>query len=239
MTELEAVFARHSRRAYIGPPNRAQIDEFHDIIEDIESVSGLTIRLFENSGDLFGGFTKHYGMFSGVSSFFLLAGQSSDVDLKEKCGYYGQKIVLKATEMGLGTCWVGGTFNRETLKRTLHEDQQLVALITVGKTENKPSFKERLIYTLAKHRNKPLDEMYSSDSTPPSWFMEGVRSAALAPSALNRKPAKFVWKDKTASAFVPDVSGYQGIDLGIAKLHFEVAAKGSFALGNNAEFTKA
>ena len=33
-----------------------------------------------------------------------------------KLGYYGEKIVLKAQEMGLNTCWVAGTFNKKYVK---------------------------------------------------------------------------------------------------------------------------
>lgn len=51
-------------------------------------------------------------MFSGVNSYFAMAGRRADLCLREKVGYWGEKLVLEATRLGLGTCWVGGTFDR-------------------------------------------------------------------------------------------------------------------------------
>lgn len=52
-----------------------------------------------------------------------------------------------------------------------------------------------------------------------------MRAVRRAPSALNRQPVRFVWRDGAVSASVPDYAS-QAVDLGIAKLHFEIGAGG-------------
>ncbi len=54
---------------------------------------------------------RPYGSFSGVENYIALVGKKSQ-DLEEKVGYYGEKLVLKAQELGLSTCWVALTHGR-------------------------------------------------------------------------------------------------------------------------------
>ncbi|MHA1728688.1 MAG: nitroreductase family protein [Promethearchaeota archaeon] len=35
---------------------------------------------------------------------------------RDKYGYYLENIVLKATDLGLGTCWLAGYFNRKIIR---------------------------------------------------------------------------------------------------------------------------
>ena len=51
----------------------------------------------------FDGFMAHYGKFSGVKNYIAVIGKK-DSDLQEKCGYYGEKVVLEAQRLGLNTC---------------------------------------------------------------------------------------------------------------------------------------
>ena len=50
-----------------------------------------------------------------MNNYLVFAGPENDPDLDEKCGYYGERIILTATTMGLGTCWVGGTYDRTSV----------------------------------------------------------------------------------------------------------------------------
>lgn len=53
----------------------------------------------------------HYGKFSGVTNYIAMIGRKSS-ELGEKCGYYGERLVLKAQELGLNTCWVAMTYSK-------------------------------------------------------------------------------------------------------------------------------
>lgn len=57
--------------------------------------SGLHIQLVMNEPKAFDGFMAHYGKFSGVTNYIALIGKKN-ADLEEKCGYHGERPVLKA-----------------------------------------------------------------------------------------------------------------------------------------------
>ena len=59
-------------------------------------------------------------------------------------GIAGEHLVLQATEMGLGTCWIGW-FNKKECKKLLHipKKSKLVALLTVGYPADEPREKTR------------------------------------------------------------------------------------------------
>lgn len=237
MTDLQAIQQRISRRSFTGPLAEEDRIYFSQLAQQLAGQLGVGIRLVENDPALFGGFLASYGMFKGVASFFVLSGDENDIHMMEKVGYGGEKLVLEATKKGLGTCWVGGTFNRAALQEMLEPGKKLAAVIPVGPVPGPQKGKEKLVYQLA-HLGKAPKVAYYADGTPPEWFLAGVAAADKAPSALNRKPVRFAWQDATARALVPETRPAELIDLGIAKLHFELGAQGSFALGNNAPFSK-
>ena len=223
MTDLEAVERRISRRSYLETP----LEPFTSgalltLVGEYNRRAGLRVELVREGAEAFRGFRRSYGMFSGVNSYFAMAGRRADLCLREKVGYWGEKLVLEATRLGLGTCWVGGTFDRAACPCRLLPDEELVCVITVGHVSAELGGKERFV-----HRStKPLEALYDAGGeTPPDWFAAGMRAVRRAPSALNRQPVRFVWRDGAVSASVPDYAS-QAVDLGIAKLHFEIGAGG-------------
>ena len=239
MTDLEAIRVRRSRRAYTGPLETKDVLALQAEIAALALDSGLHITLVEDGASLFGGITKSYGMFSGVHSLLALSCGANNAPAREAAGYYGQRLVLDATKMGLGTCWVGGTYDRKKMADLAPAGTEILVVITLGPVKEKPTFVERTV-RVATHRGGPdIGGLYVADEIPPAWFLDGVRAAALAPSALNKLPTRFAWKNGVATAFVPEGRALNLVDLGIAKLHFEVAAKGKFDTGNGAVFRRA
>ena len=135
MTLSEAVLTRISIRAYlpdpIDPDQRRQLEK---TITQCGKASGLHIRLVCGDPAPFAGLGKSYGMLTGVQNYLLFAGPASDPDLREKCGYYGEKVILTAAAMGLGTCWVGGTYDRSACLKALDEGEELVCAAAIGHT---------------------------------------------------------------------------------------------------------
>ena len=236
MTQWEAIQKRTSRRSYSGEMKREDARKLASEVAAANVEGKLSMRFLDDGSGLFGGVTKSYGMFSGVKSLIVLAGRKGDAHLEERCGYYGEKLVLIATQMGLGTCWVGGTFDHARMEHSLDASMQLVAVITVGPVRENKGFVEKAVKRLT-GLHKKAQELYSSSEVPPKWFLRGVEAASRAPSAINRQPVRFMLNEGAVTAFMPDDSR-QFIDLGIAKLHFEIGAEGKFAIGNRAVFTK-
>lgn len=105
MELLESIEKRHSVRSYedreIDPATR---DELSAFIQQCNQESGLHMQLVLNEPKAFGSFMAHYGTFSGVKNYIAVIGKKS-ASLEEQCGYYGEKVVLKAQQLGLNTCW--------------------------------------------------------------------------------------------------------------------------------------
>ena len=82
------------------------------------------------------------------------------------------------------------------------------------------------------HPQKKGYEAYCKDarkvpSNFPEWFVEGMKAALLASTAINQQKFEFVLHDGNkveAKTRFTMLNGYAPIDLGIAKYHFEVGA---------------
>lgn len=73
----------------------------------------------------------HYGKFSNVRNYLVLAGPES-ATLEGRCGYYGERLVLLAQQLGLNTCWVALAFKKRYVRKMLAKGDKLVVVISLG-----------------------------------------------------------------------------------------------------------
>lgn len=225
MDYKEAILHRTSRRSYTGEPMDAKtIKALQTNIDEYNTHSGLRIRLITDGADAFNGLRKSYGMFSRVTAFIAMIALADDAATAQRIGYYGEKLVLDATRMGLGTCWVGGTFDRKSLTRQLAPEEKLYAVITVGKIAEQHTLKERMLTAAIHRKQRPPEHFYDTSHIHPQWFLDGIAMVIKAPSAVNRQPVYFELKDGIVTGKATTQTGSELVDLGIAKLHFEIGA---------------
>lgn len=99
----EAMKERHSVRQYEDRPlEESVIAELENEIEACNKESGLYIQLVKDEPKAFDSFMAHYGKFSGVRNYIAMIGKKGP-DLDEKCGYYGERLVLKAQQIPVHT----------------------------------------------------------------------------------------------------------------------------------------
>lgn len=214
MTELEAIRARHSVRQYLNRPLKP--DELAQIRAEVDSCnqeSGLHIQLVVNEARAFEGTMARYGKFSGVQNYFALVGKSGP-DLQEKCGYWGERLVLRAQAMGLNTCWVALTFTKVKSAYTLGGGEKLAAVIALGRGKTQG----------VRHKSKPMEEVARAAEPAPDWFRAGMEAVLLAPTAVNQQKFLFTLEEDGRVSAQPGHAFYAKMDLGIAKYHFEVGA---------------
>ena len=214
MTELEAIYARHSVRRYTGRPICGEAEEqLRQEIDRCNEKSGLKIQLITDEPEAFGSILAHYGLFKGVRNYIAIVGRESE-ELAEKAGYYGERIVLKAQMLGLNTCWVAATYSKRKSRIAVAEGEKVVCVIAVGygATQGRP------------HRNQPMKSLCRVEREPaPDWFYRGVEAAMLAPTAVNRQQFCFTWAGDGVTARAT-AGGLALLDLGIVKYHFEIGA---------------
>lgn len=213
MELLEAIEKRHSVRSYSDKKIEGEVREkLQQKIEECNQESGLHMQLVLDEPKAFDGFLAHYGKFSGVTDYIALVGKKSE-DLEEKCGYYGEKMVLYAQQLGLNTCWVALTFSKVKGAYEVKSGEKLCLVIAIGygMTQGMP------------RKSKTLEQVSKVNGTVPEWFQKGVHAALLAPTAMNQQKFKFVLKGNKVSADAG--KGFHSkIDCGIAKYHFEIGA---------------
>lgn len=209
---LELMKERHSVRQY----ESKKIEEekrkvLVDLIKEINQENDLNIQICFDEKEAFNTFMAHYGKFEGVENYIALVGKKKNDEL---IGYCGEKIVLKAQEIGLNTCWVALTYGKGKAKINKNKGEKLYCVISIGygKTQG------------VCHKVKTLEEVSNVNSDTPEWFKDGVSAALLAPTAMNQQKFKFIY-DKGKVIAKAQKGFYSKIDLGIVKYHFEVASK--------------
>lgn len=232
MTLAEAVFTRTSCRDFLPQPISAvQRQQLEKAIQQCSHRFGLHIRLICNSPETFRAPSRTWGRIRGASNYLLFAGSAGSPDLEEKCGYCGEELVLTAQTMGLGTCWVGGTYDRESCLGYLEEGEELICIAAVGI----PAPAGRKIRGL-----KSLEELASGWEDAPGWFLEGMKAVQRAPSAMNRQGYRFTCRqDGSVRVRLSGTGSFALVDLGIAKRHFELGAHGGeWTWGDGGVFRK-
>ncbi len=213
MELLEAMKARHSVRSYTDRPiDDAVVKELKSYIALCNQESDLHMQLILNEPKAFGGTMAHYGSFTGVRNYIAIVGKKH-AHVEEQCGYYGEKVVLKAQQLGLNTCWVALTFNKVKRAFAVRSGEKLYLVIAIGYgTTNGGS-----------RKSKKREEVIHGNADMPDWFWNGVDAALLAPTAINQQKFVFALAGKQVHAKA-GIGFWTKVDLGIAKYHFELGA---------------
>ena len=215
MTIREAIKARHSVRQYQDRPiEEGAVSRLKELTAQCNEESGLSIQLICEDSECFNSFLAHYGKFTGVNNYFALVGKKTDPELDEKCGYFGQKLVLEAQCLGLNTCWVGGSYSKIKCQAVIGEDEKLVCVIALGYGENEGR----------RHKSKPFSALTDvPEPEMPDWFKSGMIAAMMAPTAVNQQ--RFFVEIVAEEPVITAKKGFlTKLDLGIVKYNFEAAS---------------
>ena len=211
----EAIKERHSVRQYKDLPIAEETKEkLEEQIRLCNEESGLHMQLICDDPECFHTLLAHYGRFRNANHYIAIVGPRDLADLEEKGGYYGQKIVLYAQQLGLNTCWVAGTYGKSKCKAVLESGEKIVCVISIGYGETQG----------VKHKSKPVSKICDvPEADMPTWFRNGVAAALMAPTAINQQ--KFLINLKDGEAVITAGKGPMAkIDLGIVKYNFEAAS---------------
>ncbi len=213
MTLLDAIYSRHSVRRYLDKQiEDEKLNLIRDYINELNKESNLHLQLVTNEPNAFESKMAHYGDFRNVKNYIAVIGKK-DKDLEEKCGYYGQKLVLYIQTLGLNTCWVALSYQKVKTAYTVDNDEKLLMVISLGYGENQGK----------EHKNKELKYLCKYSDDDPSWYRQGVKCALLAPTALNQQ-SFFIKRNDNIVSIKAKVGVLTKIDLGIVKCNFEIGA---------------
>ncbi len=182
-----------------------------------------------------------YGIIKGAQDFIVGAVEKSKYD-RENYGYLMESIILKITDLGLGTCWLGGFFNRSifSAKINISSEETIPAISPVGYKPANRSTRGKLIRSYIKaNKRYPWDQLFFENNFSKPLVEEDLdeygillEMVRLGPSASNRQPWRiFKEPDKNIFHFYilyskkeNDYNKFRRIDIGIAVSHFNLTA---------------
>lgn len=186
-----------------------------------------------------------YGFINNPAGFIVGAMGAGDKNL-EDFGYAMEYIILFATDLGLGTCWLGGTFTKGRFARqiSLEDGEQVPAVTSVGRIAK--DAEEHWLRRMAQGRNrKPWNELFFQEAfgTPLLHDEAGAYATPLemvrvGPSASNKQPWRIVKRGDAWHFYIQRTPGYpnrlvkgllgiadmQRLDAGIAMCHWQLTA---------------
>ena len=185
-----------------------------------------------------------YGMISGARYYLVAISkrkQESIIDV----GYTLECIILKATDLGLGTCWLGAkqTTNSLTKKITLQDNEFIPAITPIGYPRLKKTAKENIIsWGIGARKRKPWSKLFylndfsqSLDKKSAGEFNKPLEMVRLAPSGRNVQPWRIV-KEELSNNFHFYIDAGKALsrnelpklkllDIGVAICHFDLVVK--------------
>lgn len=214
---LDLMRSRHSVRKYTDQPIEGETREaLQACVDRCAKASDLDMRLMIDEPEAFESAMAHYGKFSNVRNYLILAGTPDDT-FEERVGYWGQEVVLEAQRLGLNSCWVGLTFAKRKVKQLIPENEKLCCVVALGYGANQG----------VDRKSKELEDISNLTDTAPMWFHRGVRAAGFAPTAVNQQKFRLELEEIGGKHYVKaiDKGGFfSRVDMGIVKHDFELAA---------------
>lgn len=244
-TIVELIKKRTSWRSYdnLGMNEETEKD-LHDFVSNPGEApfgSRTAFHLIEAKAPERGSVPGTYGVIKGANRFIVGTVERGENDL-EDYGYLFEKIILFATQLDLGTCWMGGTFKRTSYaeKVSLKKGWALPAISPVGpRTQKRSTLDKAMRFGAGSKKRKPFRDLFFDrefgkplSQEDAGQFATPLEMVRLAPSASNGQPWKIIKQDDRLHFFGRRAKTYkiafgvdlQRIDIGIAMCHFEMTA---------------
>jgi nitroreductase len=227
----------------LSPEQTGQINRFIDSMDPPPFGTSLRFGLVEAHLPEKKRMPGTYGVIKGARHILAGAMKPSPMGF-EDFGYSFESIILFCTQLGLGTCWMGGTFNRTLfgLLIGLKDGENIPAVSPVGHPASSRFLLDSIIALGAgSKKRKPFGELFfykyfssSMDESQAGKYTQVLEMVRLAPSAVNKQPWRIVAAGGCFHIFLARSTAYrkiypgadlQRIDIGIAMFHFESTAR--------------
>lgn len=239
----ETINSRYSMRTFSSQEvNEETIKKLQDFWDGISNPFGADVRIqfikknTSSEGEKLG----TYGIIKNAPLYIGVAVKKSEQALIG-LGYQFEKLVLYATSLGLGTCWLGGTFNKSSFSKIMKtsQDEIFPIISPVGYGSGKKRLFEKIMRANLKADNRlSWDNLFfmNDSSTPLSIDAAGEYKNSLellrkAPSAVNKQPWRVIFHGNSFHFFekqtikAGEETDIQKIDLGIGICHFHMGTE--------------
>ena len=202
---IDAVNNRYSMRTFKSEPVNAETrQKILNYAEQISNPFGPKIRIkfIEKRTSANGEKLGTYGIIKNANLFLGVAIKNVE-GAQEALGYEFEQLVLYMTSLGLGTCWIGGTFDKGAFAEAMkpEADEIFTIICPVGYGTGRKRFFEKIM-----RRNLKADSrlswyklFFKNDFETPLQaadcpdYEEALELVRQAPSAVNKHPWRVVF----------------------------------------------
>lgn len=233
MKITEAIQQRHSVRTYEDKPlDDATVAKIEAYIAGLKAPFGAKCRIELVRAKAGPEPVKlgTYGTIKGASDFLVLIIEEGLL-AEEGAAYMFEQVVLYCASLGLGTCWLGGTFNRGSFRKQLHlkpgEKLRIASPVGYGSDKKRGGIMSLFGGSKPKPRKPFTDNFFYGSFDSPltedesGAYVRPLEMVRIAPSANNSQSWRVVMDDKALHFYRSASFGFDSIDLGIALCHFE------------------
>lgn len=189
-----------------------------------------------------------YGFIKNARGF-IVGAMSPAPRAPEDFGYLMEHAILHATGLGLGTCWLGGSYTKSSFARKIAATpaETVPAVTSVGYPAEAAKDDDWIRRRAGGAFRLPPEQLFFAgafgrplDLNAIGAYAEVLEMVRWAPSASNKQPWRVVMADGRCHLYLQRTKGYgkdsffgrllgvadlQRVDLGIAMCHFELAAR--------------
>lgn len=181
-----------------------------------------------------------YGFIKNAPGF-IIGGCANDSKTIFEYGFVLEGLILYFTELGIGTCWLGGTFKRqEAMSSVAFTNNEIIpAIAAIGypqKNEHLKSWVQRKV--IKANQRKPENLLFFYETFEQSLenraevYRKALHNVRLGPSAMNKQPWRIIVSSDLSkvhfyiASALADNKAYacepEYIDIGIAYKHFKI-----------------
>ncbi len=188
-----------------------------------------------------------YGFIKNAAGFIVGTVEQGSKNL-EDYGYLMERAVLFATDIGLGTCWLGGSFTKSNFaKKISAANTEIVpAVIAVGYIASNNNIRGQIRMRAGAQHRFPKEKLFFDgvfdnpiDEADIGVYADLLEMVQWAPSASNKQPWRIIRIKNAWHFYLKRTVGYgkgtmtfnllrladlQRVDMGIAMCHFDLAA---------------
>ena len=187
-----------------------------------------------------------YGFIKNATGFIVGAVEQGSKNL-EDYGYLLERAVLFATDIGLGTCWLGGSFTKSNFakKISVTSTEIIPAVTAVGYIASNDTIRGQIRMRAGAQHRFPKEQLFfdrvfgnALEEEDIGVYADVLEIVRWAPSASNKQPWRIIRSGDTWHFYLQRTKGYgkgtlifnvlrladlQRVDMGIAMCHFELA----------------
>jgi len=188
-----------------------------------------------------------YGFIKGSTGFIVGAVQPSEKNL-EDYGYLMERAILFATDIGLGTCWLGGTFTQSSFAKKISatRNEKMPAVTSIGYVADPDRSNDWIRQHAGSNQRLPWESLFFHKRFGETLahdragaFAVPLEMVRVGPSASNKQPWRIIKDGDIWHFYLRRTQRYgrgsltfsllrladlQRVDMGIAMSHFQLTA---------------